>query len=395
MTSAKLDERPSGLKLSVFWLCMVLLVAVAAEGVAALAYRSVILPRAPFLIWNPDLDAVRQAWVANAALADEELGWPSLDAATASPRDRTGAKFNPDFPEPGHACMSGYGDSFIWGEEIPLADGLIEQLARKLGCRIANYGVSGYGTDQAFLRFRRFAQDEAPVVLLGIFPENLMRNVNQYRGFLGYSLQPQSLKGRALIDAAGRLEWLPRPKLDAEGFVRLHVAPATVVPHEYLMPDTRDGPVTRRFSHVETVLRVALMPRVLAHFSGGPASAEFFSADHPSGALPLTIAITEEFVRLAEQRGKRPLIVLFPGANSFRARDHRGDFDYAPLLAGLKSVKIDVFDVGQAVTASLGARSFCTLYVKSDCSGHYGVQGSAIVADVIADELYRRGLIKR
>ena len=39
-----------------------------------------------------------------------------------------------------------------------LADGWVEQLSRKLGCRVANYGVSGYGTDQAYVRFQRITQ---------------------------------------------------------------------------------------------------------------------------------------------------------------------------------------------------------------------------------------------
>jgi hypothetical protein len=54
---------------------------------------------------------------------------------------------------------------------------------------VSDYGVSGYGADQAYLRFRR-VPDEAPVVILGIFGEGVIRNVNQYRGFLGWQQQP-------------------------------------------------------------------------------------------------------------------------------------------------------------------------------------------------------------
>jgi hypothetical protein len=175
----------------------------------------------------------------------------------ASPRDRTGAKANPDFPDIGHACISVYGDSFVWGVEVPLADGWVEQLARQLGCRVANYGVSGYGTDQAYIRFIRKIADEAPLVLHGIYTEEVMRNVNQYRGFIGYGLSPQLLKGRFILDHAGRLEWIHRPQVDADSFVTLHREPTKVVPHDYLLPDTRNGPVTLSFPYTLT-----LAPRV-------------------------------------------------------------------------------------------------------------------------------------
>src|ERR1039458_517165 len=166
-----------------FWVFLVVLLAVMAEGGAAILLRLVLAPRdQQQLLWNPNLDIVRAAWTAHGSEVDEELGWPPLNMAMSWPRDASGAKINRDFPDASRPCFSAYGDSFIWGEEVPLNDGWIEELSRRLGCRIANYGVSGYGTDQAYLRFRRLGADGAPVVLLGFVPEDIRRNVNQYRG---------------------------------------------------------------------------------------------------------------------------------------------------------------------------------------------------------------------
>jgi len=390
------DTRRAALRRAAFWGILIVLTVAVVEAGAAVICRVILASSGGFLLWQPDLDAARKNWIAGHAEVDEELGWPPPSMATKLPRDSTGAKFNAEFPAPGPACASAYGDSFVWGEEIPPADGWIEQLSHRLGCRVANYGVSGYGTDQAFLRFRRTTTDEAPLALLGIFPENIIRNVNQYRAFAGYAAHPVSLKGRFVLDAAGRLAWVPRPRLDEEGFVMLNRVPAAALPNEYLLPDTRDGPVTSRFPYTLTLFHVALKPRLWARFAGRPSWSAFYERGHPSEALALTAAIAEAFAREAKQRGKQALVVMLPGASSFRGRAKYADFEYASLTATLTAAGVDVFDAGPALLATLGDRSYCALYLQPDrCDGHYGTFGSTVVADVVAAELRRRNLVRR
>jgi hypothetical protein len=375
------------------WFMLILIVAVVTEASLA-AFLPLAFPTGErFYLWNPDLAQVRRAWTADAGRSDDEIGWPHAQEP-ASPRDRTGAKANPDFPDIGHACISVYGDSFVWGVEVPLADGWVEQLARQLGCRVANYGVSGYGTDQAYIRFIRKIADEAPLVLHGIYPEEVMRNVNQYRGFIGYGLSPQLLKGRFILDHAGRLEWIHRPQVDADSFVTLHREPTKVVPHDYLLPDTRDGPVTLSFPYTLTLARLAFNSRMQARLSGRTWSDYFLMPDHPSGALVLTAAIGEAFAREADRRGKRTLVVILPGASSFRTRAALGIPEYAPLIDALAARGVEVFDPAPALLAALEQRSYCDLYSNPvECKGHFGSAGSTIVAQVVASELRRRGLI--
>jgi hypothetical protein len=364
------------------------------EGLSAIFLKFVVASSAHFLVWDANFD-VHKVWTAAGGNWDDELGWPSSRDAVAPPRDQTGAKYNPDFSQSEHPCASAYGDSYVWGEEIPLTAGWIEQLSRKLGCGVANYGVDMYGTDQSYVRFLHNRQDEAPATLLGIFPENIVLNVNQYRGFLGYSPSPIGLKGRFVLDGEGRLEWVHRPRIDEKGFLDFLRDPANLLPHEYLLPDTPDGPVTLRFPYTLTVARLALMPRLRARITGRPSRTDFYKADHRSGALALTTAIVEAFVREAEHRGKRALIVMLPGASSFRARIEFGEPEYAALITALATRKIDVFDPSPALLIALGQRNYCELYTApADCDGHFGIEGSRIVADVVMAELRQRGLVK-
>jgi hypothetical protein len=377
------------------WAVLVLLLAALAEAASALVIWRIKNSTAHFLVWNPDLAQLPQIWGESAGQWDSEIGWPSTQEATMPPRDRSGAKSNPDFPEPANACASAYGDSFVWGDDIPLNEGWIEQLSRLLGCRVANYGVSGYGTDQAFLRFRRMRSDEASVAILGIFPENVMRNVNQYRAFIGFPPHPRWLKGRFVLDREHALRWIERPNIDLAGFEALHRNPARIVPDDYLLPDTRDGPMSAQFPYILNVLRLAMVPRLRTRFTGRPSWGDFYERDHPSGATPVTAAIAEAFAREARERGKHPFVVMLPGASSFRARERFGAFEYAPLIEAMTERRIEVFDTGPALLAALGARSICELYaVPADCAGHYGAAGGALVAKVVAEELRRRSWIK-
>ena len=73
----------------------------------------------------------------------------------------------------GRVCVSLYGDSFTaditWGNIV----------AEKLGCDVANYGVGGFGIDQALLRFKHSTDDFARVTLLGFFSEDIARHITR------------------------------------------------------------------------------------------------------------------------------------------------------------------------------------------------------------------------
>jgi hypothetical protein len=389
-----LETQLSPFRRLLLWLISILILLGVMDGLSVVFLKFVLNSSARFLVWNPDIDASK-VWAAAGGNWDDELGWPSPSDAVAPPRDRTGAKYNPDFSQSNYPCASVYGASFVWGGEIPLADGWVEQLSRKLGCWVANYGVPGYGTDQAYVRFQRMKQDQAPVTMLGFSPEHIMLNVNQYRGFMGYGPSPTGIKGRFILDGEGRLEWIHRPRISEKEFVEFLRDPANLLPHEYLLPDTPDGPVTLRFPYTLTVARVALMPRLRVRFTGRPSWADFYRAGHRSGGLALTAAIVEAFVREAERRDKRALIVVLPGASNFRAEAKFGQPEYAPLIAALAAKNIDVFDPSPALLTALGQRSYCELYTApADCEGHFGIEGSRIVADVIMAELRQRELVK-
>jgi hypothetical protein len=391
-----IDERGLGnrARAGMFWAILLLFVLLTVEGCAAAIVHFLLTSQSAYLFWRPSLTVAANSWNNSAAKVDEELGWPLAGDATSGTRDPNGAKVNNDFADTDEPCFSAYGDSFVWGDDVPLRDGWIEQMSRRLGCRVANYGVSGYGTDQALLRFRRTGHDRAPVVILGIFPDNIVRNVNQYRAFIGFGLEPFWVKGRFVLDGSRNLQWIQRPKLDATSFLELHKNPQAFLPNEYLLPDTRDGPVTVRFPYTLTLLRFAMAPRVWNRLRGQTPWADLYSPDHPSGATILTIAIAKAFIQEAERRGSRAFVVMMPSAGSFRSLKRFGASDYAPFVKAMNADGLDVFDPLPAISSALGGQNYCNLYAQqASCQGHFGVAGSALLAEVVAGELRNRHLV--
>jgi len=116
---------------------------------------------------------------------DFSLGWKKRFPTPFGERPRR--------MEYGRPLMAAFGDSFTYCDQVGDAETWEEQLAEMLSADIYNFGVTGYGTDQAYIRFREELQKVGtPVVALGLITENINRIVNRYRPFYydrsGYTL---------------------------------------------------------------------------------------------------------------------------------------------------------------------------------------------------------------
>ena len=86
----------------------------------------------------------------------------------------------------GTARIAVFGDSFVHGDEVAFPDTWAATLETALDAdrptEVLNFGVGGYGTDQALLRWRTLGHHYTPdLVLVGLQPENVNRNLNLVR----------------------------------------------------------------------------------------------------------------------------------------------------------------------------------------------------------------------
>src|SRR5262245_31717909 len=110
------------------------LVVVAGELLAAALLRIVLPSSAPELVYLPRVEALVARHDEYLRLRDPDLGWPFSRAYGAECCDESGARRNPAFPVVGTACVSAYGDSFTWADEVAAEDAWATQLSRRLGC---------------------------------------------------------------------------------------------------------------------------------------------------------------------------------------------------------------------------------------------------------------------
>ncbi len=157
------------------------------------------------------------------------LGWISQKDV-----DAHGSRLIPAYPDPTKftACVSLYGDSFTWGAEVDNEDAWSNVLSSLLGCRVENYGVGGYGTDQAYLRFKLNIQDKSKVVIMGFLTENIFRNINQFRNLL-YPNHRYALKPRFILDKDGNLELIPLINVSKNEYILLVKEPDKYLKHEF------------------------------------------------------------------------------------------------------------------------------------------------------------------
>ena len=236
------------------------------------------------------------------------LGWPSVEPDADDGRDATGSRLTPAFPDPTRspACVSLYGDSFTWSSDVEAKDAWGNVLSTLLDCRVSNFGVGGYGTDQAYLRFRENTEDPSPVVVIAHQPENILRNVNQYRPLL-YPVMLR-FKPRFRLDGDGGLELVDAPLIPVDQYEAFVRRPEDFLEGEYFLPGGPSGVRHARFPFTWTAIRAAAHFHIASELAGTPWYAEFYEPDHRSQALQITAGILEQFAELAVQRERTAVL---------------------------------------------------------------------------------------
>ncbi len=87
-----------------------------------------------------------------------------------------------------------FGDSFVEADtykEILVNERLVspeDYLMKLTGCNVLNYGVGGYGSDQAYFKFQKLLNEQKiykdDYIYVGHLSENILRNINRNRSLL-------------------------------------------------------------------------------------------------------------------------------------------------------------------------------------------------------------------
>ena len=324
---------------------------------------------------------------------DELLGWRYRAGYRkgddiVSPQGLRSHRIYAKSAPPGTFRIAAFGDSFVYGNEVGTAlawTSRMEQACRNV--EVLNYGVGGYGVDQAYLRYVSEGSLYAPhMVMVGFVSDDLRRLVSVYRRFIDDREIPL-FKPRFVLVGSG-LKLLPNPlhrMSDYEQFLAQPNAVTSLGQYDYWYnPAIYDNPLYDLSAVVR--LAVVLGSRLYNRYldpNGLWSGNEFNPA---SEAFRLQIEIFRKFAEAIRQNGAMPLIVLFPERSAILSVRAGSRTSYAPLAMKLQEMGLPSLDLMEAF------RSHTTGSVESFFApeGHYSVRGNEIVATWLLQWLWQR-----
>lgn len=359
--------------------------------ISSYAVLSLTRQLAPYLYVAPEVS--REEYEAYLGQRHPVLGWPGKDwlARTA---DNRGARLSPvnasfgDIP----ACVEVYGDSFAFGAEASDEDAWANVLADRLGCRVDNYGVGGFGVGQALLRFEGNQETRQPAetIVLTLYPDNLVRNVNQWRYLL--SRNPLAFKPAFHVGENG-VELAPLFDGDYQDFLSLAKDPAAYLTAEANLPGapTLRAPVEMGFPYTATAAALAykFISGIRSFDTDGRSSFYNYPSyyDTPDGPSDdkKTVAryIVERFAASCAEAARQCVFVIMPDPELLFQREKFGAHD----LGWLKPEGGDLIYLdGTDVFADVG--DICGHLTKPEtCRGHFSAAGYARMAAFVGEAI--------
>lgn len=299
-------------------------------------------------------------------------------------------------PASGVLRIAAFGDSFVYCNEVANAESwpaLMEAMFPYL--EILNYGVGGYGTDQAYLRFMIEGGVLAPdVVIMGFASVNLGRAVNVYRRFISNRDLPL-VKPRFIPGPDGDLLLLGSPLKEAADYGKYLENPRKVIElgrYDYWYePAVYENPLYDLSATVRvlTTLWVRARRRYLEREGllegGGFLRAVEFNSH--STAFRIETMLLERFRSEVAASGALPIVVIFPDRDSVAGarRGRRKVFD--PLLDHLEKRAMAYVDLSDAFVAEAKEAGESRWFMPGD---HYSGDGNRTIAAWLARELEQR-----
>lgn len=321
-----------------------------------------------------------------ALLYDSELGWrprPDVQEHNAEGFRTTGAM--PAWaPAPDVLRIALFGDSYTEG---PVGGGWWRVLETQLNaagvkCEVLNFGVGGYGMDQAYLRWKKEGAAWQPqVVVFGFFVDDCYRNLNLLR----LLRDPDS--GIALMK--------PRFVLEGDG-LRLINSP-TPAPQELpaLVRDFSTWPLSaqERFFNAKDFQftpwrwsRLGALVEAKCALAGQAAqSEEIFRRD--GEAAQIALRILRQMRREVTATGATFYVAHLPCETDLTELRQSGRMPHSALLTQLRAEQ-EVIDAGPALLAAGEGRKFREFFFDS----HYRAEFHHLTGVTIADFLAQKSL---
>ena len=185
------------------------------------------------LLQNYDKNSFKREYFNVRLLPDSLLGWSPSSIYKSKEGlyiyNKDGIRCDDilsDYFEKNKLRIAIFGDSYAHGDEVRFENTIGKYLqnlfdGENIEAEILNFAVSGYGMDQAFLRWELVKEKFQPdIVILGVQFENIKRHINLLRPFYFYTTEIPYSKPRFII-SRDKLQLIINPITDVTKTVNI------------------------------------------------------------------------------------------------------------------------------------------------------------------------------
>ena len=345
------------------------------------------------LFMDKELSGVSDATIASflASRYDVDLGWDNFPDTQASGRNVLDEPWTATYDATGArvSCLAGttgdqdpliatYGDSFTHGDEV--SDDATWQCAleRTMNRRVKNYGVGGYGADQALLKAERHWKrgDIASITILAVYEDGLRRTLNRYRPFLSPGTDAKLAFKPSLRKVDDTVVLLPNPlRPDVATKAEVKALAISLIPTDYWASGA--ARVIPKFPYSVQLL-TACLRAIRWQLVNFRTSANIW--DVPEGR-EVILHLLKEFTDRAKQYGTRPVLLMIPDTRAW------SDGRVKPTYAAFLRDELDKAQLGLLIIDIADASFKEQQFNVRPFSGHPSAYGNGVIAAAVLNGL--------
>jgi len=319
---------------------------------------------------------------------DAITGWPSTKLLQSKHYSAKGTRINPYEVNNKAPFIQIFGDSFTRGAEVTNKECWSNLLSKQINENVDNFGVDGFGTDQAFLRFKTKKDTNAELYILGFTSDNIMRNVNSYRNMISAAMDFPGFKPRYRYNASEGVNKLI--ELQGNNKTQSVINNPKVFLQDDYFAQSEEGPTYIKWPFSISFAKLFNHYLINSKLSGEAFYSSFFDPEHPSQALDVTAQIMVAFQTECENEGHKSLVLLFPQIQDFKTYYDRKEWNYQSLINILEKKDIKYLNLGGSF---LEIADFQTTYPKFFAKhGHYNYEGNKVVASKLNEYLNKNSI---
>jgi len=288
-----------------------------------------------------------------------------------------------------------FGDSYTYADGVEDFETWEYYIEEKTGWECLNFGVLGFGTDQALLKYKDI-KIKTKFTILAILDENIGRLMCQWWGFYregGVGMKPRfsldrdkmiifidnPIKNKDEVKKLGDINFLNELKKDDYWY---NYYKKLGGPNRLLWPATLTV-----LSHMKFFVNYAIVyaRHVLApSYESETTIKKFYHLyNKESDGITIMKYVVDEFIDTANKRGETPIIVIFPVVHTVHIYKKIGKKPHQSLIDYLNNINCNFIDY----TDIFVKENYLNYYQNKD--GHFTKEGNKKVADIMIEYIKR------